>query len=524
MSLNDYRGLDVPTAKLFLIPTGKLMVPAGSSWFLLVGFVVPAGLLTVSSASIIDSTLVSRASYALDLGLIRWQQSDRSEGNKVSSQTLTSKHMDWFTAGLDVPTAKLFLIPTGKLMVHAVRFPWFLLVVPLSVTGETGLGTTHSVSGMVDEGEGGLLDTGCLFGPQPQSPSPIESDASSTVSSTCQSNDSDGEQGTVSDHSVNDDPIPIPSSEQVTTSTQKTQPQVPKPQQTVDPSCAQHVKTPRQPIRTPVTPSPILHNNRRELVIKNGKGIRVNVNTGHGNVSSVSSAGTQIKSGASRFNIGKQHVNSGTQIKSGGSRFNTGKQNFNSGRVHVNTARVHRPVLSNQTSNKTKFSHGDLKEAVNTASNTFTGSKEVIDIDEQTEEAADLMVVSSTSLKEATRKAAVSAKSATKKTPSLKQPSFYTNINFEEVNTGNTEAISPSADHEEEVFSDADDDEMPEIRIYDKSSEGIFEKASYDDEGIISDFNNLPDEVDVPTNPTLRIHNAHPQSQILGDPNNTRSD
>ncbi|GJX77991.1 putative ribonuclease H-like domain-containing protein [Tanacetum coccineum] len=93
------------------------------------------------------------------------------------------------------------------------------------------------------------------------------------------------------------------------------------------------------------------------------------------------------------------------------------------------------------------------------------------------------------------------------------------NTAFEEVNTGNTEAISPSADHEEEVFSDADDDEMPEIRIYDKSSEGIFEKASYDDDGIISDFNNLPDEVDVPTNPTLRIHNAHPQSQILGDPN-----
>ncbi|GJU31465.1 ribonuclease H-like domain-containing protein [Tanacetum coccineum] len=185
------------------------------------------------------------------------------------------------------------------------------------------------------------------------------------------------------------------------------------------------------------------------------------------------------------------------------------------------------------------------------------GSKEVIDIDEQTEEAADLMVVSSTSLKEATRKAAVSEKIATKKTHSSKQPSstpisksaedimtfrkeldalalkhlgpvpataptstnpvntgsINLNTAFEEVNTGNTEAISPSADHEEEVFSDADDDEMPEIRIYDKSSEGIFEKASYDDDGIISDFNNLPDEVDVPTNHTLRIHNAHPQSQ-----------
>ncbi|GJR45158.1 hypothetical protein Tco_1313261 [Tanacetum coccineum] len=66
---------------------------------------------------------------------------------------------------------------------------------------------------------------------------------------------------------VNDDPIhdhiPIPSIEQVTIATQKTQPQVPKPQQTVDPSCAQHVKTPRQPIRTPVTPSPIPSYNRQ---------------------------------------------------------------------------------------------------------------------------------------------------------------------------------------------------------------------------------------------------------------------
>ncbi|GKA33222.1 hypothetical protein Tco_0719589 [Tanacetum coccineum] len=74
----------------------------------------------------------------------------------------------------------------------------------------------------------------------------------------------DGELGAVSDHSVNDDPIhdhiPIPSIEQVTIATQKTQPQVPKPKQTVVPSCAQHVKTPRQPIRTP---SPIPSNNRK---------------------------------------------------------------------------------------------------------------------------------------------------------------------------------------------------------------------------------------------------------------------
>ncbi|GJX24521.1 putative ribonuclease H-like domain-containing protein [Tanacetum coccineum] len=51
------------------------------------------------------------------------------------------------------------------------------------------------------------------------------------------------------------------------------------------------------------------------------------------------------------------------------------------------------------------------------------GSKEVLDIDVQTEEAAELMVVTSTSLTKATRKAAVSEKIATKKTHSPKQPS-----------------------------------------------------------------------------------------------------
>ncbi|GJW93454.1 ribonuclease H-like domain-containing protein [Tanacetum coccineum] len=105
------------------------------------------------------------------------------------------------------------------------------------------------------------------YGPQPQSPSPTMSDASSTHYSTCPSNDSDGELGAVSDHSVNDDPIhdhiPIPSIEQVTIATQKTQPQVPKPKQIVVPSCAKHVKTPRQPIRTLVNPSPIPSNNRQ---------------------------------------------------------------------------------------------------------------------------------------------------------------------------------------------------------------------------------------------------------------------
>ncbi|GJS26866.1 hypothetical protein Tco_0487486 [Tanacetum coccineum] len=488
-----------------------------------------------------------------------------------------------------------------------------------------------------------LIQSGLEYKGVPHLLCPIESDASSTVSSTCQSNDSDGEQGTVSDHSVNDDPIPMPSSEQINLSTASN-------------------------------------------TIKTG---RVNVNTGHGNVSSgrvhVNSV-SQFKSGASRFNTGKQHVNSGsvhvnsgTQIKSGSSRFNTGKLNVNSGSSteameleliqKLKYFLLKKSVLScpltsdaeeNQvllrwlvtliSKNLNKLVNGNLVRglpsksfknaphcvACQKESNTRppevdgksdegflvgysvnskafrvynlvtkrvevnlhvnfleekpnvqgighrwmfdldyltdsmnyipvsvqnqanpAGSKEVIDIDVQTEEDADLMVVSSTSLSE---------KIATKKTHSPRQPSstpisksaddimtfrkeldalalkhlgpvpttvptstnpvntgsINLNTAFEEVNTGNAEAISPSADHEEEVFSDADDDEMPEIRIYDKSSEGIFEKASYDDDGIITDFNNLPDEVDVSTNPTLRISTKlHPQAKSLEIPNTT---
>ncbi|GJZ92352.1 putative RNA-directed DNA polymerase [Tanacetum coccineum] len=37
-------------------------------------------------------------------------------------------------------------------------------------------------------------------------------------------------------------------------------------------------------------------------------------------------------------------------------------------------------------------------------------------------------------------------------------------------------------------------------------------------EGVITDFNSLPTEIEVSPAPTLRIHNIHPKSQILGDP------
>ncbi|GJU68751.1 hypothetical protein Tco_1255010 [Tanacetum coccineum] len=75
------------------------------------------------------------------------------------------------------------------------------------------------------------------------------------------------------------------------------------------------------------------------------------------------------------------------------------------------------------------------------------------------------------------------------KTPTSTNPvntgSSDFNTGDEQVSPGHIEAVAPSAHNVEEVFSDDDDDEMPEIRIYDKSSEGIFEQASYDDDGLL---------------------------------------
>ncbi|GKD29732.1 putative ribonuclease H-like domain-containing protein, partial [Tanacetum coccineum] len=65
---------------------------------------------------------------------------------------------------------------------------------------------------------------------------------------------------------------------------------------------------------------------------------------------------------------------------------------------------------------------------------------------------------------------------------------------------------------------DPDDSPMPELEIFHKFETGIFDEASYVEEGMITDFNSLLTEIEVSPTPTLRIHNIHPKSQILSDP------
>ncbi|GJX33859.1 hypothetical protein Tco_0245416 [Tanacetum coccineum] len=235
--------------------------------------------------------------------------------------------------------------------------------------------TAHKLAEDIDDS---LYEYG-KYGPQPQSPSPTVSDASSTVYSTCPSNDSDGELGATSNHSVNDDPIhdhiPIPSIEQKNWNQlwkrelgagysferkpcfmcgslshlikdcdyyekKMAREAALKCQRVVHAHVWQATlawtNTNRVNKANQFTPRPVQlsnirpHLNTVSTTLNTG---RVNVNTGHGNVSTDSSTGTHNKFGSSRFNAGKHnvnsgsvHVNSSTQIKSGSSRFNTAKR------------------------------------------------------------------------------------------------------------------------------------------------------------------------------------------------------
>ncbi|GJR60395.1 hypothetical protein Tco_1502557 [Tanacetum coccineum] len=148
------------------------------------------------------------------------------------------------------------------------------------------------------------------------------SDASSTTSSTCPSNDSDGELGTVTDLSINDDPISI----------QKIHSEVPTPTQIVDPSCAQHVKPPRQPIRTSVNSSPIPLNNRQNWNQRMQRDI---------------GAGFSFEGKPMFLCVeGNKFVPRSVQLNAGRPNFNSVRPNINTGRTNINSVRPKVNVVS----------------------------------------------------------------------------------------------------------------------------------------------------------------------------------
>nr|GEV05553.1 retrovirus-related Pol polyprotein from transposon TNT 1-94 [Tanacetum cinerariifolium] len=84
---------------------------------------------------------------------------------------------------------------------------------------------------------------------------------------------------------------------------------------------------------------------------------------------------------------------------------------------------------------------------------------------------------------------------------------------FKSINDGELLYPDPSK------YALLDDTSIPHLKdIYASPSKGSFTDSSYDDEGAVTDFNNLETIVSVSLTPTTRIHTIHPKTQILGDP------
>nr|GFC49389.1 hypothetical protein [Tanacetum cinerariifolium] len=74
-------------------------------------------------------------------------------------------------------------------------------------------------------------------------------------------------------------------------------------------------------------------------------------------------------------------------------------------------------------------------------------------------------------------------------------------------------AGGPSRALNDDEPSYPDDPSMPHLEdIYASPSVGIFTNSSYDDEGVVTDFNNLETTVNVSLTPTTRIHTIHPKT------------
>nr|GEZ78138.1 copia protein [Tanacetum cinerariifolium] len=99
----------------------------------------------------------------------------------------------------------------------------------------------------------------------------------------------------------------------------------------------------------------------------------------------------------------------------------------------------------------------------------------------------------------------------------------------QDVNTNNTNllntvstpvsAVGPSRALNDDEPSYPNDPLMPHLEdIYASPSARIFTNLSYDNEGVVTDFNNLETTVNVSSTPTTGIHTVYPKTQILRYP------
>ncbi|GJZ94094.1 putative ribonuclease H-like domain-containing protein [Tanacetum coccineum] len=69
-----------------------------------------------------------------------------------------------------------------------------------------------------------------------------------------------------------------------------------------------------------------------------------------------------------------------------------------------------------------------------------------------------------------------------------------------------TNLVNSGSGHDNTQPADQDDSDTPELTIFNKPQKGIFDEASYDDEGMVHDFNNLPNRIAVTECSNIQEH------------------
>ncbi|GJW18597.1 putative ribonuclease H-like domain-containing protein [Tanacetum coccineum] len=155
----------------------------------------------------------------------------------------------------------------------------------------------------------------------------------------------------------------------------------------------------------------------------------------------------------------------------------------------------------------TVTNHKGTSKVTNSAGNPNTNAFE--EEDETEEPIIVPIAVQHTAAKVGKRKPSTNSKKeeSALENKTTSTPSVNTGIGL--INTGKFDASQ---------HADSNDSDMPELEIFNRPKQGIFDAASYDEEGVVTDFNNLPTEVDISPIPTLRIHSIHPKNHILSHP------
>ncbi|GJR29637.1 putative ribonuclease H-like domain-containing protein [Tanacetum coccineum] len=271
--------------------------------------------------------------------------------------------------------------------------------------------------------------------------------------------------------------------------------------------------------------------------------VRPNINTGRVNVNSVKS---NINTGRTnvnpRVNTGSSNVNTGSAVKtSAGYNWRNSKPNSNcdSGPTFIRTVISKGPQGSSTEEHDRlrMFDIDYLTDSMNyipvsleNQANPHAGAPEVTNSAgtsqtpysnafEEKDKDVELIVVPSavknTEEKVESRTSSINSN----KEVILTEPQQEKKTSSTDTSEDNPKILAYRRDESVNTSRlDLNDSPMLELEIFHKSETGIFDEASYDKEGVITDFNSLPTEIEVSPTPTLRIHNIHLKSQILGDP------